>query len=620
MQRIRESRAGRQAAGGHKLVAPVLLGAGSLSIACGPLRAPSPTSSAPVNSCSASPCEAYVQANDVECLAGVCVIDPDGGPPTTDLVVMVSLPQDAYFAPGATFALPYSSLASGADASAPAQLPATVPFGGTYTVTPAVAQSVGWDLGSPAGELTSLPFHATFRLLWSQGGGSPVEAQSIGLPVQPVEATQLQVAGNLGYPGPGGGSETAFQTSLPPASYEQTLTPDPPFDEAFGPVTQTIPVAPNYSPGLQQYQIDCYDTLGGAQPELQISRQGGVLDGWTAYLRDSQTLRTISNVASLSGSASNAIFAVRRTPVPGNCEPPPDALAGAELVVAPPANVPEPTGVFNLFEMLSPVSYPPVAPPVTVTGRVYAPDGANASATLIFEATSILGAMSVAVPNFEFTTSATVTDGAAYSVALPPGQYQVDVRPSGPDVALSVVSTEIEQSEQLDFVLGPLQTVTGSARVADGRPLAGAFVDAIGVQCESTATSSTNCLPRSTEGETDATGSYALKLDPGTYTLRVRPADGSALPWLVAPQSVVVDGVSAPSIEPIIVPAPMAVGLTLADPSGNAIPNALVRVFRLPAASQSAGTSSPAPTAVELGDAITGIDGSYQMYVAPPSP
>jgi hypothetical protein len=308
---------------------------------------------------------------------------------------------------------------------------------------------------------------------------------------------------------------------------------------------------------------------------------------------------------------------VKRQLAPG--QPDPDALAQTELVVAPPANDPEPTGVFNLFGMLSPVSYPAVAPPVTVTGRVYAPDGTNVDATLVFEATSILGAMSVPVPNFEFMSSVSVTGGVAYSVTLPPGQYQVDVRPASTNVALSVVSAGIDQDEQFDFVLNAMQTVTGSVRVADGRPLAGALVDAIGLQCQSTATSTTNCLPRSTVGQTDASGSYALALDPGSYTLRVRPAEGSALPWLVAPLPLVIDGASTPPIQPIVVPAPMAVSLTLEDPSANPIPNALVRLFRLPAASQSPATS-PAPTAVELGEAITGTDGSYEMYVAPASP
>lgn len=598
-------------------VRSVLLVASGAALACGTLRSSSEGSTATMNSCSASPCAAYLQENDVVCSTGVCVVNPTGGPSTSDLVVLVALPDDAFFAAGLTFANPFSSLTSGSDASVPpppATLSNVVFFPNAYTVTPQLAQTVGWDLGSPPGDITSLPFHATFRLLWPQAGDTFVEAESLGLPIEPVEGDSIQV-GAVGYPGPGGGSETESLVFLPPATYEQTWTPDPPFNQAFGPVTQLISAFGDYSPSRQT--IDSYDTTGGAQPELQISRQGGVLDGWTAYLRDTQTKRAISNTAPLAGTASTVIFAVKRMGCAGvvcsqpqPAQPDLDALSGVELVVAPPANEPVPTGVFNLFDMLSPVLYPLVPPPVTVTGHVYAANGANVDATLIFEATS------VAAANFEFTTSITATGGSPYSVTLPPGQYQVDVRPSSTALALSVVSAGIEQNEQLDFVVGAPQTVTGAARVADGRPLAGAMVDAIGVQCVSTATSSTECLPRSTVAATDVHGSYALQLDPGSYTIRVRPADGTRLPWVTVPEPLVVDGVSAPVLANVIVPAPMAVGLTLDDPSGNPIANALVRVFRMP--SQSAGASASS-TAVELGEAMTGTDGSYEMYVAPPS-
>jgi len=570
-----------------------------------------------MNLCSASPCNAYVQENEVECSAGVCVVSPAGGPSTSDLVVLVSLPDDAYFAAGLTFALPFASLAGPPDASAPqsAALPQVVPpFANVYTVSPQLAQIVGWDLGTPPGLLASLPFHATFRLLWPQGGNSFVEAESLGLPLEPIVAASAEVNAVV-YPGPGGGPGSELMASLPPGTYEQTWTPDPPFDQAFGPVTQLISAVGDYSPGLPEIS---YDTTGGAQPELQISRQGGLLDGWTAYLRDTQTKRAISNLAPLAGTASTVIFAVKRVGCEGaSCSPPqpgqpdPDALSGAELVVAPPATEPVPTGVFNLFDMLSPVLYPPVPSPVAVTGHVYASDGASVDATLIFEATS------VAAANFEFTTSVTSIGGSPYSVTLPPGQYQVDVRPSSLAAAVSIVSATIQQDEQLDFVVGAPQMAAGTVRIADGRPLAGAMVDAIAAQCVTTATSSTECLPRSTVTSTDVNGAYTLALDPGSYTLRVRPAVGTRLPWVAVPEPLVVDGVTPPVIaNVIVVPAPMAVGLTLQDPLGNAIADALVRVFRMPSQSVGAASSS---TAVELGEAITGTDGSYEMYVAPPS-
>jgi hypothetical protein len=673
-----------------RIAASVLLGAGTIALACGPLRTSGTGSDVPINSCSASPCTAYVQENKIDCTeAGVCAISSPVD--TTDLVVLVSPPDDAFFAPGVTFAIPYSTLATNAvvpitDSSSVSELPAlvTVPTEGQtscatdpndclfYAVSPKLAEQVGWDLGpaATAGNFTSLPFHATFHLLWPQNGGL-VEAQSLGLPLLPIQADPI-VQSTLGLVGPGGGPTTAFQASLPPAiatattptgpawtaMYEETWTPDPPFDEAFAPVTQIVTLANNswigpqlscqqpFDPTLQA-EICSYDVTGGAaptnptggvaptNPQLQISRQNGVLDGWTAYLRDAETQRTISNVALLHGPTASVFFAVKRPfftggqPESFTTNPPqvsvstsccntnqmsPDALSGVVLVVAPPANDPEPTGVFNLFDALSPVLYPTVPPAVTLTGYVTSTDGASVDATLIFEATSVVA------PNFEFTTSVTATNGMPYSVTLTPGQYQVDVRPLSPEPAISIQSVTIPPGppdQPTNFVLDASRTVvTGSARIVDERVLAGASVDAIPLQCVSSATNTSGCLPRSTSVSTDANGEYALTLDPGAYTLRVRPADGSHLPWVVLSTPLVVDGVNIPPpSDPIVVRAPMSLGLTLYDPNSNAIANALVRVFRLPASSPAGPVSS---TAIEVGEAITDSTGHYDMYVAPP--
>lgn len=635
-----------------RTVASVLFGAGTIALACGPLRSSSPVSDVPINSCPASPCQAYVQVNDVECTAGVCAVSLAAEPSTTDLVVLVSPPDDAFFAPGMTFAIPYSTLLG--DGGGSSILPDPVPLQSFYAVSPKLAHQVGWDLGpqeTTLGDFTSLPFHATFRLLWPQSDGSLVEAQSLGLPVQPIQADSTEPP-TIGLSGPGGGPSTQFQASLPPSMaeqtmYEETWTPDAPFDEAFAPVTQIVTLASGSSSGppvnCQQPfdppiegELCSYDVTGGAapaNPQLQISRQNGVLDGWTAYLRDTATQRTISNVALLNGPATSVLFAVKRSFFTGgqpesftanqvsvstSCcntnQSSPDPLSGVELVVAPPANDPEPTGVFNLFDALSPVLYPTVPPPVTVSGYVIGPDGASVDATLIFEATSVVA------PNFEFTTSVTATGGKPYSVTLTPGQYQVDVRPLRPEPALSIRSVTIPQDppeQPLNFVLNVSRTVvSGAARIADGRPLAGAIVDAIPLQCVGYATGTSGCLPRSTSVTTDANGGYALTVDPGAYTLRVRPADGTNLPWVVVPAPLVVDGVNPPlPSNTILVPAPLSVGLTLHDSLGNPIAEALVRVFRFPAPAAGAVSS----TAIELGEAITDSSGHYDMYVAPPS-
>jgi len=146
----------------------------------------------------------------------------------------------------------------------------------------------------------------------------------------------------------------------------------------------------------------------------------------------------------------------------------------------------------------------------------------------------------------------------------------------------------------------------GAAVVADGRALAGAVVEAFPVGCLDA--TSTWCLPRAVQVATGDDGAFQFMVDPGEYLLRVKPADGSRLPWVVQPLSIPADKALV-SIGSVKIPAPAAVGLSLFDPGGNAIIHAVVRAFWLPAQG----------SALELGNALTDIDGRYDMYLAIPS-
>ncbi len=608
------------------------------AVGCGPIRSLE-MSSAAENVCPQNPCSAYVQSSDVQCMGGACVIDPAEAPSTSDLVVLISVPGDAYFAPGRTFAIPFDDLANATSASStlasPAELPAVGTVFGLYAVSPRLAQTVDWDLGT-SGVTTSLPFHAVFRLLWP--GSSDTEAALLGLPITPVLADSVQLVDFL--PGPGGGPETESQTYLQPGTYERTLIADPPFDEAFGPVTQVVTVSSGMS--VDQQTIESYDTTGGqALPTFEITRTGGTLNGWTAYLRD-QNDRIVSSRAPLSGTTiSNVILAVKRSTDP--TQPDLDALSQTELVVAPPAGAILPTGVFNLFGMVTPILYPMLPATVNLQGQVTSSQsGSPVAAVIVFEAISITTLSSADDPTgvqnqtFEYTLSVNTTtdpstENSTYSATLPSGFYRIDVRPTNPliegsggsldggDAATAAVqvasSVSLLHDQTMNFSLGGLQSARGSARVADNRGLSGAVIDAIPTGCTASLSKlpSTWCLPRPAQSTTLSDGSFAFDLDPGYFTLRVRPAAGTRLPWVVVTQPIFADGTDSLSLAPVIVPAPQSLGLTLADPAGNPIANALVRSFRLPPVSSAA-------LAVELGEAITGIDGSYEMFIAPPSP
>jgi len=116
-------------------------------------------------------------------------------------------------------------------------------------------------------------------------------------------------------------------------------------------------------------------------------------------------------------------------------------------------------------------------------------------------------------------------------------------------------------------------------------------------------------------------GSFELPLDPGSYVLRVRPADASRLPWVTQSLTVEPASGSAPVVPaaPVKfkVPAPVYAGTQLLDPSGTPIVNAIVRAYPMSTpTSPAASSTAPAP-AIELGEAITDVNGHFDLYVAP---
>lgn len=616
------------------LVAACVLGG---ALACDPPVAISPP--APANSCPAHPCEAYAQAVSPACREGRCVVDPahivleSGAPPTGDLVVLVTPSQDAVFGAGLTFPFLYDALvasASGADGGPPASaaLPALLQINASYEVSAQLAQTVvRWNLGN-ASFITTLPMHATF-----QATSIPLLPDgSVGLggvPIDPVTVA-TQATGTVP-PGPGMTPGLALSIQLPPGNYRETWVVDPPFRQAFGPVSQPLTLlAPHL---FDQGDVEFYDTTTMASPPaptVSFTRAHGSFDGWTAYVRDASGA-VVSNVVPLSGASTGPVrFTMRRIlsgPImtsPGNDL---DAFQDVLVVVAPPVGSTEPVGLFNPlgFALSTALPYLTLPPAVTVSGAIAALGGLTAPVDLTFEAVAINNGQGALDPtSFEFTTWATVQPDpvsgvASYSVVLPPGEYRVDARARSLAIASGVVDLLVPAQTgpwgAPPITLGSPQPTSGFVRVADGRPVAGASIVGIPQACPPVARSAPStpaCLPRSLQTTSGADGSFVLPLDPGTYRVRVEPPPGSRLPWVDVASPLVVPSadVGVLPLAPIVLPAPLAVGLRLVDPSANPVPNAWVRVFRLPGASQGAP--------IELGEATTDADGRYELYVAPP--
>jgi hypothetical protein len=268
--------------------------------------------------------------------------------------------------------------------------------------------------------------------------------------------------------------------------------------------------------------------------------------------------------------------------------------------------------------------YPPLPAVATLRGSVTGTaDGAPVEADLAFEALDIYesGQMVPNKTNFEYTGLASAridpTSGdSTYTIALPPGDYRLTLRPTDVAHAVTVVQpftvlpsagTQIED----DLTVAAPTPVVGSAVAGDGRPLASATVEVVPVACVQPGT--TVCLPRGAQAMTGADGSFVLALDPGGYALRVRPQDGTRFPWVVLPSLLV--GPTPVTLPTLTVPAPVYAGLRLLDAYGNPIVDAIVRAFLLP----TQGSGGNPPSAVEIGQAITDPSGQYDMYLAPTS-
>jgi hypothetical protein len=311
---------------------------------------------------------------------------------------------------------------------------------------------------------------------------------------------------------------------------------------------------------------------------------------------------------------------------------PGDALGNAALVMQPPSGSSLPTAVLQAVAggLGAAEVYPQSPAPVRVSGAVKfnTSAGAPVAADVVFESVSLCrdyvsgGTTTVVLDptTLAFTTTVTAANGS-FSAVLPMGVYRVTVRPYDTTAQVTVIpnlaTTTVLSNQQCGAPTQPAplvvvsqRTVRGTAMVVDGRALADATIEAIPTAC-SDSRSSPTCLPRAGGTTTANDGSFIMSLDQGGYLLRVRPAEGSAFPWVVTPLTV---GPSDMSADVPLVQAPTDAGFVLQDPVAcNPIVEAVVRMYETPAAAAGPGSS------YEVGEALTDSTGEYSMYLAPPA-
>ncbi|MEJ7727934.1 MAG: hypothetical protein WKG00_01835 [Polyangiaceae bacterium] len=190
-----------------------------------------------------------------------------------------------------------------------------------------------------------------------------------------------------------------------------------------------------------------------------------------------------------------------------------------------------------------------------------------------------------------------------------PGQYQCFARPiddSSPE-AIGTVDWQINPGEDFvghTLVLPPRAVVSGSVLTAADQKL-----DAE-VTAAQSARNNDPISPRAVQGLI-SDGALAVSLDPGTFDLVVKPAEGSGFPWLVTSQLEILDQ-QAVALGVLRIPNPIVLRGRVLDADNQPVPLAAMTAW-LPVEDEDASTS----TVVQVGQTVSDEAGEYTLFLPP---
>ena len=203
-------------------------------------------------------------------------------------------------------------------------------------------------------------------------------------------------------------------------------------------------------------------------------------------------------------------------------------------------------------------------------------------------------------------------------MTLPPGTYDVFIVPAvGANAAATDATLVVGAADYCaveDVIRGGARDDQGAARIADGRTLVGATVSAL--PSGTLAGSYPRRWPRARTAPVASDGSFSLAVDPGVYDVLIEPAGGTGFPIVTAANQSFASGATV-ILAPMVVPAPIGLDVTLRDPGGNAIVDADVRAFAVPAGFVAPAPGEPAPS-IEIGHFRTDPTGALRLLLAPP--
>ncbi|WP_394850392.1 carboxypeptidase regulatory-like domain-containing protein [Pendulispora brunnea] len=611
-----------------------LAGMALLLVAAHCRELPFESSLAPRNDCSSHPCAGYQQDGVPVCdrIGGFCKLNS-----TLEFTLLISTP-----AGSPAYSVPATAVMRSKDLSQ-LVLPQTCPEGETCVFVPSLVSALGWYMFDPAAQdtlgrnlgnprfNTTIPQHTTWYPLAYEKPSTPPKdptdtplSTDFGIPALPLFAPMLvpippeALRGNAPGPGPFGSPSIGWSVSLPAGRYLRVISPDPPFDQAFPPHEQVLDFTASefQEVKLTSNELDTDSRTYQIFPDPSGPPRD--LTGWTAVLQNSVRHRNISPTATLhAGTNEVTLFTVGHPSLQS---------VPVELVIAPPRTV---LGVPSLISQAVPVipkpqAYPYVPPPANVTGQVMGPDGVPARATMVFRSVDQTGAL-VARPSnrlLRYATTIQTDPSGTFQVPLPLGQYDVAIfpeppAPEAPPLALWVGQTKVDASGPIMFPLVRQTEVKGTVVLADGTAVAEAEVEAQAAVSPAKPGPFAQAM-RAARTTTDATGGFSLQLDPGDYDIVVRPRDGTRFPWVVSTSHKIAN--TPVTLDRFVVPAPIAVSVTLVSRARSIQPEevvrgALVRAFAVPKCPQGQSCGN---RAVEIGQAVTDANGKLELFLTEP--
>lgn len=605
----------RRAARGARAPGVVLfVAAAGVVVACGAVDG-TPRTLAPANTCPEHPCESYPELvpgkGKPQCNDGRCEFSSASNL-TYPFRVVIQVPTSSEQFAGLAFTLTSDDLRP-TNTSARCAPPSCIRLSagearGSYHATTAAAAGVGLPSLDPA---VSVPVRVEFVPL--VGATGQVEAGGVGLPLDVTFASSTYREENPDAP-----AEILYAEPLPPGRYLRYMYPEPPFDAYFPPAVEVFKVAGNLPDdvvlGSEKTPLD---DPGGTSRTALVRRSEG-LTGWRIWLADSTTGKRISTLRALDGKEASVRLDTTRQSASGTST----ALReGVDVVVSPPddwVGVPRLVSTLIGGAGLGQLNYPTLPAPTRVRGLVAADSGESAPSgtptlqgvpgRISFRSTELLQASGATSQLLRYETTLTTDASGYFATVLPPGSYSVTLEPDPVTKRGKVtqsLTVGVDDGVFQPTLFPPAQTeMTGRAVLSDGRPLADADVLATAVPSPDTPR---RLRPRPVHAHTNASGSFTLSLDQGTYQLAVVPAAGSGFPRVVVLTAA--GGEGHVTLPDVVVPAPVKLSFTLNNNSqfvAVPIEGALVRVF----------VDLPSGGAVEVGRSTSNVDGKVEILLA----